>query len=545
LTVAGEDVTNIRITLAGSYREGSGWISCKSEVVTAMVTSELHPGLNLAAWTEAEASVDAIFEAIPQLGVLYAWDGENQRFRWAVDDGFTRHGDLKLLVPGMGLWLFIVGETKISWERPLVAPAALVEVNEGWNLVGWGGSDGITLEEALDGHAEHFREVWRLDPEQQWSKWHSSEPHQGPSAPPRLTRGDAFWLHSTAKTRWLQPGWPTPQVRFLGDVQADRETRLRRTVAAAQAFYANRFGVVTSDFAFYFANDRESLVSTYKQITGQEPRRGFCGGIRSGVVLIDLSICLPISHEYFHIIQQKLSNDRHLRIPRWLVEGSAVYADFQRRYSNGRASYLDQYHFMWASEGTTISSENTHSIKGADAQWLGYIAMEWLAAEAGEQSIIDYFAALGATPDWEAVFEQAFGLSIGDFYVEFEEYRHRAAPPFSWDIQGIVHDRHGTPVEGIYVSPAKYFNGTPSGGVYETTASDGSFNFVNVPGSDYVLMLHATCPNGKFVTVGAFAEAGFTTDWRNAPTFKGEDQDRMGIVITLPITMEEFEQDRC
>ena len=48
------------------------------------VTTELQPGLNLAGWTEAEASVEAIFDAIPELELVYAWDAENQRFRWAA-----------------------------------------------------------------------------------------------------------------------------------------------------------------------------------------------------------------------------------------------------------------------------------------------------------------------------------------------------------------------------------------------------------------------------------------------------------------------------
>ncbi len=40
------------------------------------VTTELQPGWNLAGWTEAEAGVEAIFDAIPQLEVAYAWDAE-------------------------------------------------------------------------------------------------------------------------------------------------------------------------------------------------------------------------------------------------------------------------------------------------------------------------------------------------------------------------------------------------------------------------------------------------------------------------------------
>ena len=37
------------------------------------VTTVLQPGLNLAGWTEDEASIEAIFDAIPELDLVYAW----------------------------------------------------------------------------------------------------------------------------------------------------------------------------------------------------------------------------------------------------------------------------------------------------------------------------------------------------------------------------------------------------------------------------------------------------------------------------------------
>ena len=44
------------------------------------VTTLLQPGYNMAGWIEPEADIEELFEALPQLEAVYAWDAENQRF---------------------------------------------------------------------------------------------------------------------------------------------------------------------------------------------------------------------------------------------------------------------------------------------------------------------------------------------------------------------------------------------------------------------------------------------------------------------------------
>ncbi len=44
-------------------------------------TTQLQPGFNLAGWIGPESGVDALFDAIPELEGVYAWDAGEQRYR--------------------------------------------------------------------------------------------------------------------------------------------------------------------------------------------------------------------------------------------------------------------------------------------------------------------------------------------------------------------------------------------------------------------------------------------------------------------------------
>lgn len=73
------------------------------------VTTRLQPGWNLAGWTEEEAGISAIFEAIPQLEAVYWWDAFRRKYAWAFRDESGPTGTLTTLTPGMGLSLYVGG----------------------------------------------------------------------------------------------------------------------------------------------------------------------------------------------------------------------------------------------------------------------------------------------------------------------------------------------------------------------------------------------------------------------------------------------------
>lgn len=156
------------------------------------VTTTLEPGWNLVGWTEATTSVQAIFDRIPELELVYAWSASGQRFRWAARADRGAVGDLYWLTPGMGLWLVLTGEVPVNWTRPVVEQAGLLFLYEGWNLVAWTGQAEAPANLGLQ-DLDHILLA--------------SADATGVE-PTSLVRGGAIWLNVSARIRWGQPTMP-------------------------------------------------------------------------------------------------------------------------------------------------------------------------------------------------------------------------------------------------------------------------------------------------------------------------------------------------
>ena len=273
------------------------------------VTTELQPGLNLAGWTEAEASVEAIFDAIPELELVYAWDAENQRFRWAARVDSLLHGDLETLTPGMGLWLAIAGGEPVTWTRPLIPQTGLAPLHEGWNLVVWAGDDGIATSDALqflDGIVEEVVDG-------------------GGREPASLALGDVFWLKVSASREW-DPLYEPPRIEFVSEFGTEQQAKLRASVDDTVDYFLNRFGLAVSELTVKFGDAEADMT---------------CGGYAARVIYLKEPCFSAIAHEYSHAIQENL--ERGAPTPGWLIEGvanrwSAQYYD-ARGFSPLRRAY--------------------------------------------------------------------------------------------------------------------------------------------------------------------------------------------------------------
>ncbi len=540
--VDGRGVSGVRLVLFGGPRSAITNVKCP---YPETITTELEPGWNLAGWTGPETSVREVFEATPPLTTIYSWDGATQSFRWAIRQGSGTSGSLETLEPGMGLWLFVGGTERVNWTRPFLIESAFVSLVEGWNLVSWGGRDEVTADDIVHslGAGPFVVATWSAS--RGWFLLSSTAMPAGAHPELQIRRGDALWLQTSEEERWLQPGWPAPDVVLLGDYPAGTEERYRQTVEGAQAFFAERYGVITSEVTFYFAANREVLEDGYRDVRGRSPSATLCANSGSEVIFIATYRCFPVAHEYFHSIQQDLSGNNYLASPTWIVEGSAFYTDFQQRYSRGQASYLPRYLFTWATLGPELTLETSSSLSYGDRARLGYVAFEWLAEEVGEAAIIDYFALLKMSDTWETAFQRAFGLSVDDFYAKFEEHRREVAPPFEWAVTGTILDRDAQPIEGIDIWVIAFVEGQQASNLRTPTGADGSFAIEHTPGAGYALVMAYTCPGGGRHDIGGYGQDGFTTDEGAIPPFTGEERDRRELTITLPVTLAELEREHC
>ncbi len=170
------------------------------------ITTELHPGWNMAGWLGPATPVSELFDAVPALQQIYVWNSAEQRYQGALPTSTLPHG-LRRLTPGMGLWLRIGGTEPATWTRAASpdAEAGFISLRAGWNLVAWAGRDGTSVADAFLALGSSLRTALTWDAEaERFLRYAPGAPATNNTLR-RLDRGDALWLIVTAKSHWLQP----------------------------------------------------------------------------------------------------------------------------------------------------------------------------------------------------------------------------------------------------------------------------------------------------------------------------------------------------
>lgn len=422
-------------TLAGEPALASAESDGPGEADT--ITTVLEPGWNLVAWVGPEAPVTAVFEAIPALRRVSAWDADNQRYqRWAPNS-IPQHA-LRTLTPGMGLWLEIGGEGPFEWARPVAEGGALVSLRAGRNLVGWAGRDRIAVKDALARFGVSLVSASRWDAQAQG--WDYYRPGAANTLV-ELERGDGLWVELTEDARWWQPTTDRVEFTFPDEVPAERQTTIRDDMADVIRFFAERYGIMPPDFAVTvdFSLDR---------FASAPPRE---------ILLSRRAVDYPylgstLAHEYFHLLQRRLGGYSPAvgdPSPRWMTEGTAEYAEglYRRERYAYPAEALRLSRLRHSLPVTQQLDDLTLSRpfydEGNPAYNLAALAVEWLSGHAAaptadafdpippgwadglpdNATYVAYYRALSTHDDWEDAFASAFGLSPGEFYESFGAYR--------------------------------------------------------------------------------------------------------------------------
>lgn len=416
---------------------GLGLFSSPERVTASddTVTNVLQPGLNLAGWTEPAAPVESIFDAISGLDVVYAWDAEDQWFRWAVATDSGVLGDLRRLTPGMGLWLSIAGPEPFTWTRPIVREAASASLREGWNLVVWAGKDGVSVRDALRDIDNFVTRVADVD---------GAEPSV-------LTRGGSFWLELSADRHWLQLIYP-PTIEFLGDHSPEQQAQARMLVENVTTYFGRRFGLGVPGLLVQIGDD-EFLTAS-----------GACGYYAAGGVpriglatkaLTDSGCSLALAHEYVHGIQDVLRTRGgelaavSFHEPFWLREGVANHWPAQAVEAEGGKTYADHLREVVLLYSRFFPA----SLQGMDdygsySYELSQLAVYRLASLVGEQALYDFYVRYSEHQTWEGAFYATFGMTTDAFYEDFASYRAEVAPRKA-RVEVVVLGPSGAPLEGI------------------------------------------------------------------------------------------------
>ena len=352
------------------------------------VTTELQPGLNLAGWTEPAASIEAIFDSIPELELVYAWDAQDQWFRWAARTDSGVLGNLHVLTPGMGLWLSITGEEPVTWTRPLVRQTGLASLHAGWNLVAWAGDEGIATPDALQDLNDILTDTADADG----------------AEPAMLTRGGALWLSVTGDREWEQP-YDSPRtedgssegthIEFVTPVSSEREAEVRALVDVVVEYFHDHAGVRLPGLTIRWGDPREF---------------GCSGGYWPADNLITMSDCFDVfPHEYVHAVHEYLAGDEGFPL-RWFDEGAADFWAAVYHDDVGERGYIDDL------LGLVIPAARRQAfVSGVGYGYESYhLRILFLANTYGPEALFDFARALGKDPDISIAFREAFGFTISN-----------------------------------------------------------------------------------------------------------------------------------
>ena len=268
LTIAAAALAALLLTIA---------LANAQEPTETQTATHLEPGINLVGWTGEPISTSQLFDEIPQLESIWAWDAELDDWIVAGRDAPEGLGWLWRVGPGMGLRLVLGGEGPFLWERSTEPTRGLVELRTGWNLVAWSGADGAPIEQVAKGIGWSLRELrhWSAA-NQHWTTWTSPERStqliatsatdqaatDEEAEPVTVRRGEALWVNTARSVNWLQPTDILPRLVFPGGASDELQARVREDLEAVLAFYGQQYGIQAdpTDLTVYVAKDVEALI---------------------------------------------------------------------------------------------------------------------------------------------------------------------------------------------------------------------------------------------------------------------------------------------
>ena len=403
------------------------------------IATQLQPGWNLVGWMGPDTTTGEIFDAVPALQVVAAWDEDTERYIWARRGGAVPP-ELEPLTRGRALFLWLGGTGTVQWSRPASAEGMLLSLPPGYSLVGWAGLDGTPLSEAAGrfGSALVGVSTWNAET-QEYERYTPGKDDSGEGTVV-LNHGDALWVELSAERRWWQSRGVGPEFVFEGDVSEAEQAEHRAELAHVLAAFKERYDIEPPEFSV--------LVDPELDIAADARE----GRIRVGAGAVDHSLReSAYAHEYFHILQFHLGQQPPSAngSPAWLTEGSARYTeDVYFRERQRRTD--DRIRTAWwrGSLGVSeplgaLEDQDSFYAFGGEGYALGALATDWLVRRVVASSAADfapfapgglelaaeydahlqYYEGLPSSSNWRQAFSRAFGISVDEFYLAFAEYR--------------------------------------------------------------------------------------------------------------------------
>jgi len=485
------------------------------------VTTTLQPGNNRIGWVAERLSAEDLFARLPRVVLVYAWNADSGRYEIAAPRLPRRYWTIRFLEPGRGYVLRIGGPGDVEWQRSVLPASGLVSLRSGVNLSAWAGQDDAAIADVARGIGSSLLSI------------RSGDLIYDPSVPdsmddwPVVQRGDALEISVSRDVNWLQPTFVMPEIHYAGNVDHGVRRLIERDLEATLEYSARELGVQADPFSLVVvvagdaksAHDKttelghpwewESFRNFWQRAGGwyssdQEAfylKSSTWEGSSSGRYHQGRYVVI---HEYIHALQFQLMGDNYIDLD-WLLEGSANWfdSDLSTQDRNGyplSRQLIDALNL--ASKGPPLEE-----IESANDTWqysFGLVAADLLIERAGKSAALDFYRVLapgraGPGGRWEtrptvrSAFAAAFGLSLEEFYDEFEALmtkrrgsatRRPAGNEFA--LAGTIVNSDGTPRVGASLEAREYQDGYPAGWDRRARSSeDGTFELFVRRRADY------------------------------------------------------------
>ena len=402
------------------------------------ITTTLYPGWNMVGWVGPETPASELFDELPVLGRIFAWDGEEQRYlRLMPSSGLV--GDEHLLAPGDGLWLYIGGTSPVEWTREASEDSVLLDLRAGPNLVAWAGRDGTPIEEAVARLSDRLELAWAWNAEAQ--EYQLYAPNAGLDQVQALNHGDALLVELSSGGRWWQPGSGRPQFVFKGDIPTEFQERFIWEMERIVTFFAERYGVEPPGFSVLLDSD--------------SPWQSAASPDTIWLDLLAASSRQTLVRWYFHMLSAHFDDRRspfedRVGSPYWLSVGVPEYAagvyqrhierrtfdDIRAARVKGLAQVVpeavDLDESGWTSGPAPLGTSRVGALAvewlvgrvAASARGVDFAPLEPGALDLQEESdaFIEYFRPQSRASIWEDAFEIVFGMTVSDFHDAFGKY---------------------------------------------------------------------------------------------------------------------------
>lgn len=337
-----------------------------------------------------------------------------------------------------------------------------------------------------------------------------------------------------------EPGGDRPRVVFWGKVPIGYQVYVRNRTVNIVRFFDERFGIRVPGLSIHVGENDIALLEATRETLGEGWHVGLAR-YRDGHLFLHMDEKeAAIERLYFQAIQEHLAGEAPWG-PWWLSEGAGVYARYLYREWLGESFAGDLHIARWrtsfeasplrALEGGSPGDPKTFDTNGL---MVASLAVHWLVEGAGEDSLVEYYRAIGESGDWRVAFERTFGRPFEEVYAGFAEYRAEVAGQRR-EVRGIIFGPDGGRLRDALLHVAAQQPGSNST-QYGPVEATGEFT-VHIPDGSYTLAV--VCPG--YTVIGWYAgEGGFTRDEGEAVLVTVEGDPVWGIEITLPAPLEEL-----